>query len=119
MYNDVYFQNDQMFEASKRYFQATALQRRFESRFQDPTANAPAAADSLQPMGPDDLKQYSILLTDSLDTLRDCRFLADIANSFANAVLRGARSADEVEDSVARDHHFTNIPGTTSKPAAR
>jgi hypothetical protein len=119
MYNDVYFQNELMIESSKPYFQAAAAQRRFESRFQNPIAPAPHGADKLPPMGPNELDQYSSLIADSIDSLDGLRRAADLGNSVALAVLQGAHSADQVEESVAKAHHFTNAPNTPNKSPAK
>ncbi len=109
MYHDLYFQHETVNRYAEYYFRAEAQRRRFESRFQSLTTPV-KSGETLEPMGPDDLKQYSALVVDALDALNECRFLTDLDSSASDAVLAGAKSPDEVERAAANAQHLGNPP---------
>jgi hypothetical protein len=104
MFQEVYFENDRTRTFADRYFEARSDQRKFEVRFErlrDPNDLSSAAgvisASALARMNPDELKQYSALVSDAIETLEDSRFVTELARNSSQAVLNGARTPEELE----------------------
>ncbi len=102
MFEEVYFENDRMRIFADRYFDTLTQQRRFAARFKkqyDSKAplNEGADAASLAGMNLEELKQYSALISDAIDALRDSRFVTGLARNLSQAVLNGASSVEELD----------------------
>lgn len=104
MFEEVYFENDRTRIFADRYFEVLGVQRRFEARFKDlrdpndlSLAAGTISASSLARMDPDELKQYSGLVSDAIDALQESRFVTSLARNASESVLNGARTAEELD----------------------
>jgi hypothetical protein len=109
MFYEVYVQNDLLLALADKYFDIAASRRRFEMRFADPSA---PDASAVGRMGPDDLKQYSGLISDAIDALSQARFALDLANGASIAAENGARSGDDLQRTVSDQMKFVDGPAS-------
>ncbi|MEI9980976.1 MAG: hypothetical protein WDN23_18615 [Edaphobacter sp.] len=108
MFEEVYFENHRMRLTADKYFDTLGVQRRFAGTFNDqydPAVPRPLSADAstLERMTPDELKEYSVRISNALDALQESRFVTNLARNASTAVLNGARSAEDVDKELAGD----------------
>lgn len=95
MYTIVYTAQDLMTAGWKQFSDASNRQASFENRFSGDISIYPHAAD-LSSMTPEDLRQYSVLISDTLTQLLVFRDSTDFAQKVTSAADRGAGSDEDL-----------------------
>jgi len=95
MYNIVYNTQELMTASWKQYHEASDRQASFENRFSGEISIHPHAAD-LSRMTPEDLQQYSVLISDTLTQLLIFRDITEDAHTVTSAADQGARSDEDL-----------------------